>query len=160
MAKTDSAIQHELRQGRPFRTAGAEAAVGIMHTASVLQRQLSQVIEPHGITRQQYNVLRILRGAGEQGLPTLTIRDRMIEEAPGITRLIDRLEHARLVVRDRCSPDRRQVLCRITSAGLAVLEALEQRVDATIDSAVALLAQREQEELIDLLDRVRAALQR
>lgn len=160
MAKSDSAVQHELQQRVPFRSAGAEAAVGIMRTAAVLQRQLSQVVEPKGITRQQYNVLRILRGAGDQGLPTLAIRDRMIEEAPGITRLIDRLEHAGLVVRERCSPDRRQVLCRITPAGLSALETLEPHVDAAVDRAMSLLGSREHEQLIELLDRVRSSFQR
>lgn len=159
MAKSDSAVQQELQQRVPFRSPGAEAAVGIMRTASVLQRLLSQVVEPHGITRQQYNVLRILRGTGEQGLPTLAIRDRMIEEAPGITRLIDRLEHAGLVSRERCSPDRRQVLCRITERGLALLDALEQQVDAAVDRSVSLLGIEEQKQLIDYLDRVRDALQ-
>lgn len=160
MAKTDSAIQQELQQRLPFRSPGAEAAIGIMRTASVLQRLLSQVVEPNGITRQQYNVLRILRGAGEHGLPTLAIRDRMVEEAPGITRLIDRLEQAGLVQRERCSPDRRQVLCRITQPGLTLLETLEHRVDAAVDRAVSLLDEPEQVQLIALLDRVRAALRR
>lgn len=159
MAKKDGAVQRELQQRVPFRTPGAEAAVGIMRTASLLQRAISQVVEPHGITRQQYNVLRILRGSGAQGLPTLTIRDRMIEEAPGITRLIDRLEQAGLISRERCSPDRRQVLCRINERGLALLDALEEQVDGAVDRAVSLLDEREQRQLIALLDRVRAAVQ-
>ena len=68
--------------------------MSILRTAAVVQRHLAQVVEAHGITIQQYNVLRILRGAGEAGLPTLAIRDRMVEEAAGITRLLDKLESA------------------------------------------------------------------
>ena len=75
--------------------------MSVLRTAAVMQRHLAQVVEAHGITIQQYNVLRILRGAGEAGLPTLAIRDRMVEEAAGITRLLDKLESAGHVVRER-----------------------------------------------------------
>jgi DNA-binding MarR family transcriptional regulator len=79
-----------------------------------LRRSLAEVVQPRGITLQQYNVLRILRGAGLGGLPTLEIGARMIEEAPGITRLLDRLERKALAERRRCPRDGRRVLCRIT----------------------------------------------
>jgi DNA-binding MarR family transcriptional regulator len=157
MPRRESAIERELQQKRPFRTTQAAVVVGIMRTAAVLERRLSQVVEPLGITRQQYNVLRILRGAGSDGLPTLAIRDRMIEEAPGITRLIDRLERAGWVSRERCSPDRRQVLCRITPTGLELLAELDPRVDAALEELASSLRASELEQLAQLLDRVRAA---
>ena len=91
-------IARELKQKKPFPSKAEEAAVTLMRTADVLRRFIGTVIEPHGITSQQYNVLRILRGAGERGLPTLEIAERMIESTPGITRLIDRLETKKLVV--------------------------------------------------------------
>src|SRR3954453_24042993 len=120
-----SALQHELRQRRPFQSAAHEAVVGLMRTADLVRRQMTAQIEPHGITLQQFNVLRILRGAGEDGLPTLEVADRMIEQAPGVTRLFDRLEAKELVRRQRCPKDRRQHLCWITAKGLAVLYKLD-----------------------------------
>src|SRR6266576_2721240 len=108
-----------------FRSREQEAALGLLRTADAVKRSLAQVIEPHGITAQQYNVLRILRGAGADGLPTLEIADRMIEQTPGITRLIDRLESKKLVWRERSSTDRRCVYCRITAAGIALLARLD-----------------------------------
>ena len=74
----------------------------LVRTADLVRRVLDAVVEPHGITLQQYNVLRILRGAGAEGLPTLEIGERMIEQAPGVTRLLDRLEAKGLVRRQRC----------------------------------------------------------
>src|SRR5258706_12493191 len=90
-------IIEELKQTKPFPSKRQEAAVALLRTADVIRRLFGAVVEPKGITVQQYNVLRILRGAGEPGLPTLDIAERMIETTPGITRLIDRLETKKLV---------------------------------------------------------------
>lgn len=106
----------------------------------------------------QYNVLRILRGAGSEGLPTLTIRERMIEEAAGITRLIDKLEGAGLVLRDRTiSPDRRQVYCRITEAGLALVTELDGPVKEISDLALSALDDEQLDTFCELLDALRSA---
>src|SRR4030088_1682382 len=86
-----SPIQQEIKQNKPFHSRKEEAAVALMRTADLLRRMVGGVGEPRDITPQQYNVLRILRGAGECGLPTLDIAERMIESTPGITRLIDNL---------------------------------------------------------------------
>ncbi|HSN86827.1 MAG TPA: MarR family transcriptional regulator, partial [Thermoanaerobaculia bacterium] len=88
-----------------------------MRTTDLVRRAIARLLEPYDMTPQQYNVLRILRGAGEEGIPTLEISDRMIEQAPGITRLLDRLEAKKLVRRQRCPEDRRQVLCWLTPEG-------------------------------------------
>ena len=87
-----SQLKREIRQNRPFRSRSQEASLGLFRTADLLRRRFHAVLEPKGITQQQYNVLRILRGAGDGGLPTLTIAERMVERTPGITRLLDRLE--------------------------------------------------------------------
>ena len=89
MAEPRSALRDEIVQSAPFHSGGAEVSVGILRTAAVLERHYNQIVTKRGITIQQYNVLRILRGAGARGMPTLVIRDRMIHEAPGITRLIE-----------------------------------------------------------------------
>src|SRR5688500_4101565 len=151
-------IERELKQRKPFRTRNEEAAVALMRTADLVRRSVAQVIEPHGITTQQYNVLRILRGAGDEGLPTLEIAERMIEQTPGITRLIDRLEAKALVVRERCPTDRRQVFCRITPQGMKLLEGLDEPVRRADSGALAALTQRELGSLLGLLDKTRVEL--
>ncbi len=160
MPTTPGRLQRELKQTRPFGSVAQEATLGLFRTVDLLRRRLSAVLEPEGITLQQYNVLRILRGAGPEGLPTLEIATRMIEQAPGITRLLDRLEAKRLCDRERCPTDRRQVTCRISQGGLALL----QRLDATVTQAdshmTGPLSVAEQRQLIRLLDKVRGRLER
>jgi DNA-binding MarR family transcriptional regulator len=155
MAERRSALQDEIKQRAPFHSSGAEVAVGILRTAALLERHYNQIVTKRGITIQQYNVLRILRGAGDRGMPTLVIRDRMIHEAPGITRLIDRLEEATYVRRERQSADRRQVVCYITPQGTEMLSALDAEVAAADDAAVHMLSADEQAELTRLLTAVR-----
>jgi MarR family transcriptional regulator, organic hydroperoxide resistance regulator len=153
-----SGIQQELVQKRPFHSIRAEVAVSILRTAALIERHFAQVVASSGITVQQYNVLRILRGAGAEGLPTLVIRDRMIHEAPGITRLLDKLETAGLARRERSSPDRRQVHCHITEKGLAVLDELEVAMRKADDVAVGSLNEEEQRQLLKLLEGARSSM--
>lgn len=150
----ESRLQKELKQTKPFVSPTQEAAISLMRTADLVRRAIAAVIEPHGITAQQYNVLRILRGAGEKGLPTLEIAERMIEQTPGITRLIDRLETKKLVIRERCKTDRRQVFCKITRGGLALLDKLEAPVTEA-DSVLDSLSKRDLAQLVELLGRAR-----
>lgn len=159
MPNAKSAVQDEIKQRRPFHSQAAEVAVSILRTAALVSRHFAQVVAAERITIQQYNVLRILRGAGADGLPTLVIRDRMVHEAPGITRLIDKLEESGLVQRERAVPDRRQVFCRITDAGLALLDRLEVPMRDADDVIVAMLDADDQRELIRLLDAVREGWQ-
>ena len=151
-------IQREIKQSKPFRSKGEEAAVALMRSADLVRRAIGSVVEPHGITTQQYNVLRILRGAGAQGLPTLEIAERMIEQTPGITRLIDRLESKKLVARERSSSDRRCVYCRITAAGNALLAKLDEPVVAATDLVVTTVKPRQLAQLVESLDRLREGL--
>jgi DNA-binding MarR family transcriptional regulator len=140
-----------------FRSREQQATLGLLRTADAVKRSLAHVIEPHGITPQQYNVLRILRGAGADGLPTLTIGERMIEQTPGVTRLVDRLERKGLVARTPCAKDRRRVFCRITSKGLELLKELDDPVNRWDAQTVSVLPPSELDSLITLLDRVRAS---
>lgn len=150
-------VQEEIQQTRPFHADGQEAIVALWRTADLLRAYFGRVVEEHDLTIQQYNVLRILRGAEPDGLPTLSIAKRMIERAPGITRMIDRLETKGLVARERRADDRRCVHCRITSAGLRLLAELDDPVDAADEEALAALEAGEVRELIRLLDVVRAS---
>lgn len=151
-----SPLQKEIRQGKPFRSRGQEVVVALIRTADLVRRAVGRVVEPYDITVQQYNVLRILRGAGEQGLPTLEIAGRMVEHAPGVTRLLDRLEAKSLVRRERCPEDRRQVLCWLTASGTDLVERLDEPVDSADAEAVAMLSPEDQERLLRLLDAVRS----
>ncbi len=155
MPNPPSRLQQEIKQSKPFRSTAQEASLGLLRTVDVLKRRMAALIEPHGITGQQYNVLRILRGAGSDGLPTLEIAERMIEQAPGITRLLDRLETKRLVHRERCPEDRRQVTCRITASGLTLLGRLDEVVNGADETLISDLTPAEQKQLIRLLDRIR-----
>jgi DNA-binding MarR family transcriptional regulator len=150
-----SLLQRELRQTKPFSSPAQEAILSILRTADVLRARAAEAIEPHGITLQQYNVLRILRGAEPVGLPTLEVAERMIEKAPGITRLLDRLERKHLVLRTRSRDDRRQVFCRITDGGLRLLNDLEQPLQALHNAIDERLAAAGQQQLIHLLDILR-----
>jgi DNA-binding MarR family transcriptional regulator len=150
------ALQIEIAQNRPFHSVKAEIAVSILRTAALIERHFAQVVARTGLTIQQYNVLRILRGAGSEGMPTLVIRDRMIHAAPGITRLLDKLEKAGLARRERTSPDRRQVFCYITDQGLSILTELDEEMREADEVAVGNLSDEEQRQLLRLLENVRA----
>jgi MarR family transcriptional regulator, organic hydroperoxide resistance regulator len=156
MTDRPTALQDEIKQQVPFHSSGAEVAVGILRTAALLERHYNQIVLKHGVTIQQYNVLRILRGAGDRGMPTLVIRDRMIHEAPGITRLIDRLELSGFVRRERQEADRRQVVCYITPEGDRALTTLDSEVASADDAAVSMLSPEEQQQLTALLTAVRS----
>ena len=132
-----------------------EVVIEILRTAAYVRRFGMRVFEQHDITNQQYNVLRILRGAGPGGLPTLDIAERMIEQTPGITRLLDRLEMKKLVRRERPSDDRRQVLCYITPVGLSLLRELDDPLKEQASQALRSLAPPELKVLIRLLSLVR-----
>jgi DNA-binding MarR family transcriptional regulator len=156
VSEAASALQREIQQRRPFHSRTQEGLLALLRTADVLRRSLTRVVEPHGITLQQYNVLRILRGAGAEGLPTLEIGARMIEETPGVTRLLDRLEGKGLVRRKRCPEDRRQVLCFATPAALRLLNALDAPMSEADRRALGPLEPAELHALVGLLDRIRA----
>ena len=102
----------------------ADTVVALLRAADRVRRRATRIVEPHGITLQQYNVLRILADAHEDGVPTLEVAARMIEETPGVTRLLDRLERKAYIRRQRCPHDRRQHLCWLSSEGARLLKAL------------------------------------
>lgn len=143
-------------QRRPIESRSREAVAALLSTAELVRRRLSAAVEPFGITPQQYNVLRVLGASEPEGLPTLGIAERLIEQTPGITRLLDRLEARGRVRRERAKEDRRRVICRITPAGLDLLAAMDEPMDEADDLAMAMLSDQGKERLIDLLDHVRA----
>jgi DNA-binding MarR family transcriptional regulator len=149
-------ISEEIQQSKPFRSRSQEAYLALLRTADDSKRYISRVLEPAGVTLQQYNVLRILRGAGREGLPTLEVGERMLERTPGVTRLIDRMERKGWVERSRCTEDRRRVWCKITEPGLSLLGKLDQPVNEVDEVFLDVLDEEELSALVGYLDRIRA----
>jgi len=149
-----ASVRREIKQDRPFARPSDEAVVALLRRADQVRCALATVVEPAGITLQQYNVLRILRGAGTEGLPTLEIAARMIEHSPGITRLLDRLEGKKLVARRPCPEDGRRVLCHASARALRLLAELDATVSQTSARVLGALDLRRQSELVRLLDAI------
>jgi DNA-binding MarR family transcriptional regulator len=117
-----------MRSHRPSLPLEDQTFIALQKTADVLAQQVEQLLKGYGLTGTQYNVLRILRGAGPEGLACSGIGERMISHDPDMTRLLDRMEKRKLITRQRQTDDRRVVKTRIASAGLEILEALDQPV--------------------------------
>lgn len=147
----------ELRQSKPFGTLEQEAVVALFRTVDHVRRLQTESFVKAEMTEQQFNVLRILRGAGNEGLPTLSVADRLIEQTPGITRLLDRLEAKGLVRRERPAADRRQVYCFITPAGLDLLKLMDPEVAKGARRAMQHLTQAEMKALLEILETIRDA---
>lgn len=148
-------LRTELKQTRPFRSIRHEASLSIQRTAAVLEHSFETWLKPRGITATQYNVLRILRGAGPNGLCRNEIRERLVRRVPDVTRLLDRLEQQRLIVRARTGTDRRYVTTTITKEGLALLDGLDEAVDEFHRDELGHLDERRLKTLVDLLAAVR-----
>jgi DNA-binding MarR family transcriptional regulator len=146
----------EIRQTQPFRSVEGEAILNIQRTASVLEQALVEALRPSGLSPTQYNVLRILRGAGEAGLACQEIAERMVARDPDITRLLDRLEVRSLVGRARSGKDRRVVLVRLTGSGAALVGGLDEHVEALPGRLLGHMGERRVRALIDLLELARA----
>jgi DNA-binding MarR family transcriptional regulator len=158
VAKTRApGILEELKQTRPFASKAQEVTVALLRTTDMVRRRLARVVEREGITLQQYNVLRILRGARGEPLSALEIAERLIEETPGVSRLLDRLLSKGLISRDRCSQDRRRLECSITPRGLELLTRLDEPVSRADAEVLNGLSARELGTLNDLLSRIRRA---
>lgn len=153
---TTSRLQQELKKKRPFDSPEQEAVLNLLRTGDWVDNRLGRLLRDFGMTGSQYNVLRILRGEG-QPLPSLEIADRMIQVVPAITGLIDRLEKQELVVRRRCTEDRRVVYVEITPKAIALLEQLDGPVDEMHKALVGHLTRSELKELSRLLEKVRFA---
>jgi DNA-binding MarR family transcriptional regulator len=144
-------LRAEIKQHKPFSSVEQEALLNIERTAAVLGHAFADALKPYGITATQYNVLRILRGAGKAGLCRNEVRDRLISQVPDVTRLLDRLEESGLIMRERSTEDRRLVATRITSAGLALLRSMDAPVLALHKRHLGHLSQKQLRTLTELL---------
>ena len=148
-------LQQDLKQKKPFRSLQQEAYLSVVRTSTSLTDAMEDLVKERGISATQYNVLRILRGSGAEGLCRNELRDRMLTRMPDMTRLLDRMEDAGLVVRAREGDDRRMVMTRITEKGRRLLDDLDAPVMALHRKQMAGLTDVQLRSLSDLLTLVR-----
>ena len=151
-------IIEELQQTKPFQHIEEEAFLNIQRTSDVLMQELLALLRPYGLSPTQYNVLRILRGAGTAGLTCKDVGSRMVTPDPDITRLLDRLEKRNLLTRNRSREDRRFVSIQITAGGLEILAQLDQPIRQLQVNLFESLGEERVRQLVDLLETVRDGL--
>jgi DNA-binding MarR family transcriptional regulator len=150
-----SRLQTELKQKIPFGSREQEAYLALLRTTDALQSSIEARLKEFGLTGTQYNALRILRGAGSDGLPCSEVGERMITRDPDITRLLDRLQKRGLVERTRDKNDRRVVFGKITAAGLKLLREMDGPIEKYGREMLRHVGQEKLQQLIGLLELVR-----
>jgi len=153
-----SRLQAEIKQTKPFPRRSSEALLSVLRTAALLEYQVNELLRPYGITDLQYNVLRILRGAGPKGWCGRDIAERLISKVPDVSRLLDRMEGMQLLRRQRDATDRRHVTARITPRGMRMLDEVTPKLDAYEREHFGHLDAERLQHLIDGLADVRDAL--
>jgi DNA-binding MarR family transcriptional regulator len=148
-------LQKELKQTKPFACREEEVFLNIQLTAERLWWGVNETLRRSELTPTQYNVLRILRGAGREGAKCSEISDRMVTKDSDITRLLDRLETRGLILRERGERDRRVIYARITEAGLRMLAGLDQHIEQCHRRQLGHLGEKELASLSKLLDKLR-----
>jgi len=151
-------LRHDLKMTRPFASLAQEAHLNIARAAAELEHTFEDAFKAHGVTNTQFNVLRILRGAGSEGLCRAEIGERMLRRVPDVTRLLDRLEQAKLITRERVGDDRRFVTPRITARGLALLDRLDGDVNALHEKLAQHMTSAQLKTLVQLLSELREPL--
>lgn len=150
-----SSLREEIRQKSAFQSLEQEAYLNLIRTATLLSDGIDAVLRPHGLSGAQYNALRILAGAGDDGMCRNEVRDRMVRRAPDMTRLLDRMEGLGLVERERSVEDRRQVGTTITRKGLKLLAEIEDEVNAAHHAQLGHFSRDDLKQLIMLLEQAR-----
>lgn len=147
-------IEEEIKQ-QTFANEFQKVHINIMFTSSWLQQRFSGVLKPYGISMQQFNILRILRGMHPEPATIKVLMERMIDKMSNASRLVDKLADKGLVVRTGCDSDRRRVDVQITPKGLQVLDEASAIVQQQMHDAFNNLSETEAIQLNDLLDRLR-----
>jgi DNA-binding MarR family transcriptional regulator len=153
-----SRLQAEIKQTKPFPRRSSEALLSVLRTAALLEHELNELLRPYGITELQYNVLRILRGAGPDGLCGREISERLVSKVPDVSRLLDRMEGMQLLRRERDATDRRHVTARITPRGLRMLDDATPELEAFERERFGHLDGEHLQHVIDGLADIRDAL--
>jgi DNA-binding MarR family transcriptional regulator len=139
----------------PSGTLEEQVFVALLRTADQLQWRATEMLKRHGLSPTQYNALRILRGAGPEGLACSEVGQRMINRDPDVTRLLDRLQRRGLIRRSREQQDRRVIKTRITPAGLDLLKSLNREVMEFHRQLLGHMGEDRLENLMRLLEVVR-----
>jgi DNA-binding MarR family transcriptional regulator len=150
-----SRLESELKQSRPFSRRSEEALVSIMRTAAILDHVWQDALKGFGVTPTQYNVLRILRGAGKDGLCGREVGERLVSKVPDVSRLLDRMEDLSLMTRERDPSDRRHVTARITPKGLKILVEVEPTLRALEERFTGAVPAGALSDLIETLGTIR-----
>jgi DNA-binding MarR family transcriptional regulator len=145
----------EIKQTKAFGSLEGEALLNIHRAAAILEQAAGEALRPYGLSPTQYNVLRILRGAGPAGLGCQEIAERMVTRDPDITRLLDRLEGRKFIKRARSKEDRRVVVVRLAEAGASLLASLDSSIESLPKRLLGHLGERRLRLLIDLLELAR-----
>jgi DNA-binding MarR family transcriptional regulator len=148
-------LVREIQQTKPFALLEEEAFLNLVRTSEFLQQRISELFKGYQLTPTQYNLLRILRGAGRDGITCSQAGERMVTHDPDVTRLMDRLEARRLILRERSREDRRVVVTRISDEGLALVNSLDQPIEASMKQHLGHLGRPKLEQLVDLLESLR-----
>lgn len=153
-----SKLQEEIKQSKPFESAREELWLNLARTAAMASHVVEQGLRRFGLSPTQYNVLRILRGAGANGLCQYEIGDRLVAQVPDVPRIIDRMEKAGWVQRVRGESDRRIVMASLTPAGLELVGSLDEQMTALVNGVFAALDDADVERLNELLAAARKSV--
>jgi len=148
-------LKDEIKQAKPFDSLEAEVFLNLMRTADALTRRAEELLKLAALSATQYNVLRILRGVGGQGLCCREVAERMITRDPDITRLVDRLERRGLLARRRDHRDRRVITVRITEAGRRILKNLDGPIEEYNRNRLSHIEKGDLRKLLELLEAAR-----
>lgn len=147
-------IKEAIKQNKDFKNNLHEVMVNVHFTAGWLAQLNSKIVEPHKLSMQQYNVLRILRGQHPKSVTVKFIIERMLDKSSNASRLVDKLLAKGLVERTQCPEDRRRVDIMISKKGLELLEKLASEFDKVNKSLN--LSEEDARTLSDLLDKMRS----
>lgn len=153
---TRTTIAEEIKQGKPFSSLQQEVYLSLQRTADELHSRVVAVLKPFGISSAQYNVLRILRGAGPDGRRCSEIGERMITREPDITRLLDRMAKAGWITQSRDTTDRRVVITRITPQALKLLKEIDKPISDLSSTLMSNIGEKKLKTLLSLLDELRS----
>lgn len=148
------AIEKEIKQ-KKFKSDYQKAVISITYTANFLGLQFMNILKPYGITPEQFNVLRILRGQFPSPSTVNLIIDRMLNKSSNASRLVEKLRLKALVERVECPEDRRAVNILITKKGLELLERLDKEEEQWVDTLKSKISKKEAEMLIEILNKIR-----
>ncbi|ADW67857.1 MarR family winged helix-turn-helix transcriptional regulator [Granulicella tundricola] len=149
-------LADEIKQAKPFASAKEELWLNLLRTTGIISHEMEQNLRPRGLSPTQYNVLRILRGAGAEGLCQYEIRDRLVAQVPDVPRILERMEKAGWIKRNRGEADRRMVIASATEEGLRLVGDLDQPMVQWMNGLFGELEEMELEQLSELLGRARA----